>query len=180
MSIRFDNGKNYLCSMKQDSYMKAFLMNYCLRDSCYQCAFKQEARQADITLADFWGINRVASEMNDDRGTSLVMIHSEQGEKLFAAVRDELESMPVDWKASIDMNSAMCASAACPPKRDRFMENLKKKRFLPTVKRYCRQPVSTVFKKHMASVRYLPNCVLRKILGAEKYDNLRSAIKEKK
>lgn len=179
MSIRFSNGKSYLCSMKQDSFMKAFLMNYCLRDSCYQCAFKQEARQADITLADFWGINRIAPEMNDDRGTSLVLIHTEQGKTLFDEVCDTLKSMPVGWKASIDMNSAMYASVARPPRRDRFMKDLQKKHFMPTVKRYCRQPVSEVLRKHKESIRYLPNRVLRKLLGPEKYDNLRSAIKGK-
>ena len=177
ISIRFSNGKNYLRPMKQDSFMKAFLMNFCLRDSCYQCAFKQEARQADITLADFWGINWVAPQMNDDRGTSLVLIHSEQGENLFVAVREELEWMPVEWKASIDMNPAMCASVARPPRRDRFMEDLKKKRFLPTVKRYCRQPVSALLKKHMGSIQYLPNRILMRLLGADRYEKLKKVLK---
>ena len=57
--------------------MKIFLQNLSLRDSCYDCKFKKYNRISDITLADFWGIDNIMPEMNDNKGTSLVVINSE-------------------------------------------------------------------------------------------------------
>ena len=81
----FWNGRNsarqkevYIPS-SQDSFMRMFLRNYCLRPSCYECEAKL-VRCADLTLADFWGINFVAPEMNDNKGVSLVIIRSQRGQ----------------------------------------------------------------------------------------------------
>lgn len=63
----------------------------CLRPSCYRCDFRQEERFADITLADFWGIDRVVPEMNDDRGTSLVLIHTPRGQAIWEEISSGLE-----------------------------------------------------------------------------------------
>ena len=63
--IQHDKKKVYIPS-SQDSFMRMFLRNYCLRPSCYECEAKL-VRCADLTLADFWGINFVAPEMNDNK-----------------------------------------------------------------------------------------------------------------
>ena len=71
----------YRCKYaSQDSFMRMFLRNYCLRPSCYECEAKL-VRCADLTLADFWGINFVAPEMNDNKGVSLVIIRSQRGHR---------------------------------------------------------------------------------------------------
>ena len=51
------------------AYMQMFLRDYCLRPSCYECAAKK-VKMSDLTIADFWGINDVAPDMND--GISLM------------------------------------------------------------------------------------------------------------
>ena len=47
--------------------------NLYIRPSCGDCDFKGIPRQSDITLADFWGIE---SKLDDDKGTSLVLINN--------------------------------------------------------------------------------------------------------
>ena len=63
----------------EDPYMKVFLSNISLRPSCYSCPSKAGKSQSDITIADFWGINRVMPEFDDDKGVSLVLVYSEKG-----------------------------------------------------------------------------------------------------
>ena len=70
---KFSTTKESIYYSSQDSFMRMFLRNYCLRPSCYECEAKL-VRCADLTLADFWGINFVAPEMNDNKGVSLVII----------------------------------------------------------------------------------------------------------
>ena len=54
-----------------------------IRPSCGSCQFKGIPRQSDITLGDFWGIEH---SLDDDRGTSMVMLNSDKGERLFRLV----------------------------------------------------------------------------------------------
>jgi len=54
-------------------FMRGFLQNLYLRPSCYHCRFRCFQSGSDITLADLWGVMRVAPQFDDDKGTSLVL-----------------------------------------------------------------------------------------------------------
>jgi len=71
---------NYALSsvFTENAYMKAFLSNLSLRPSCYACPAKAGKSGADITIGDFWGIENVMSEFDDDRGVSLVFLHNQR------------------------------------------------------------------------------------------------------
>ena len=53
--------------------MKLFLDDYILRPSCYSCQFRKGRSGADFTLGDFWGIQDICQNMDDDKGTSLLL-----------------------------------------------------------------------------------------------------------
>lgn len=57
----------------QDEYMKLFLSNLTLRPSCYNCPVRSGRSGSDITLGDFWGINDLAPEINDNKGCNIVL-----------------------------------------------------------------------------------------------------------
>lgn len=63
----------------EDPYMKGFLSNIYLRPSCYGCVSKNGVSHSDITIADFWGINRIMPDYDDDKGVSLVLINTNRG-----------------------------------------------------------------------------------------------------
>lgn len=91
MKVDFENGKSYC----KDRYHDAFFIGYLqaknfARPSCYSCRFKNMPRGSDITLADFWGIEKIDPEMDQDCGTSLVITNSEKGKKLFESLDDRL------------------------------------------------------------------------------------------
>lgn len=71
-----------LSSCHRDNlFMRAFLSDMILRPSCYDCKAKQGRSMSDITIADFWGINNSHPEMDDDKGTGLILIHTTKGQK---------------------------------------------------------------------------------------------------
>lgn len=123
MKLTYDRG-GYSKDLQCDPYLTAFLKNVSLRPSCYRCRFKTAGRQSDITLADFWGVRRVAADMDDDRGTSLVLVHSDRGDALFQAIADRMTSKPVDLERALAMNAAALRSAALPTARDEFFSLL--------------------------------------------------------
>lgn len=60
-----------------NAYMRSFLENLTIRPSCFECLFRGlNQHQSDISIADFWGIENIHPEMDDDKGTSFVMINN--------------------------------------------------------------------------------------------------------
>lgn len=101
-------------------YIKAFLRDLCLRPSCYQCAAKGGRSGADITIADFWGVERACPELDDNRGTSLVLVHTEKGRTVWNALENiEWRSVTID--AALRSNPSYFKSVRRPRRRDIFM-----------------------------------------------------------
>ncbi len=69
----YGSSKEVYISKSKDPYMQMFLSDFCLRPSCYECKAKT-LRLSDLTIGDFWGIDTIAPEMNDSKGTSLVIV----------------------------------------------------------------------------------------------------------
>lgn len=74
VKIIFRNGKIEMMPFFENPYMKAFLSNLSLRPSCYACPTKLHHAQSDITLADFWGVNEIKPDIDDDKGCGLILI----------------------------------------------------------------------------------------------------------
>lgn len=64
-------------------YMRAFLSNMILRPSCYHCKAKSGRSHSDITIADYWGIQHLHPQMDDDKGTGLVFLNTPKGQDFF-------------------------------------------------------------------------------------------------
>ncbi len=84
----FENKKEYKKFAGDDLYLRGFVADYYLRPSCYDCQFKGDNIKSDITLADFWGIDKVNPKINDNKGISLVVIHSQKGQQIFDEIKD--------------------------------------------------------------------------------------------
>ena len=65
-------------SLDENIFMRGFLTNLYLRPSCYSCQFKSGKSGSDITLGDFWGIDKILPTFDDDKGVSLVLINREE------------------------------------------------------------------------------------------------------
>ena len=83
--VRLSDGKNVLI----EDYAKLYRSDDFMRESCYHCEFTKVHRGTDITIGDFWSIERVAPEFANKQGTSVVLVHTEAGIELFeTASRD--------------------------------------------------------------------------------------------
>lgn len=70
-----------------DSWRNLFYSNKMLRPSCYRCPFTTIKRESDITIADFWGIERSSrQDVKDQLGVSLVLANDTKGDNLVRAL----------------------------------------------------------------------------------------------
>lgn len=91
LKATFDNGVVYYGKNHEDAYFQAFIREYIMRPSCYDCHFVGTKRFGDITLADFWGYKQKNSEKNNrNKGISIVMTNTLKGEKMFNQIRGKL------------------------------------------------------------------------------------------
>lgn len=86
MRILFENGREYAVPFRNDIFMNMFLGNIDLRPACHDCRFKEFPRVSDMTLGDCWGIHKHMPEMDDDQGTSVVLVHTKKGQELLKAL----------------------------------------------------------------------------------------------
>ena len=77
------------CPFNEDAFMRGFLANIYLRPSCYGCASKNGVSHSDLTIGDFWGINRIMPDFDDDKGVSVVMINTIGGDRMFDRLKFE-------------------------------------------------------------------------------------------
>ena len=106
VSLSFINGAEYCSTFDRDLFMNAFLSNICLRLSCYNCHSKSLNRESDITLADFWGVDNVIPELFDDIGTSLVLVNSKKGMKIFEYISQYMKCRETDIDVAVSYNLA--------------------------------------------------------------------------
>ena len=78
------------------------------RPSCYDCKFKGFPRISDITLADFWGIEKLEKGFDRNLGTSLVMINSKRGETFFELVKNNIHYVQMPFESIFPGNPGKC------------------------------------------------------------------------
>lgn len=149
--ISFENKKEYKNFASQNLYMRGFLLNLFLRPSCYMCNFKGIERQADITLADFWGVENVLPK-DDDKGTSLVLTNTKKGQELFELAKNSITFNNVDRINALSYNSAATKSCEKPLKRQEFFNTAEKTSMYKALNKYCKIKLSVKIKSFIKKI----------------------------
>ena len=134
----FEDGRQYVRIRKADDFIYCFLGTHISsRPSCADCRYKQLPRVADITIADFWGIEKTDPEMYSSKGTSLVLLNNEKGKAYFSEVAEKLVIKNEPLKAAVDNNTALIRNPVWPKvKRDKFYKALADKGFRYAMQKY--------------------------------------------
>lgn len=86
------------------NYVHMFYSHIMLRECCYSCPYTNFNRVSDITVADFWGWDKVSDLFQDNKGVSLLMVNSDKGQYLLDLVRDEIHLISSDRKSCMQHN----------------------------------------------------------------------------
>ncbi len=103
LDIRLTSNKHIFLTKDTSAYEKAFHSSLALRDSCYDCKFSDFPRQGDLSLGDFWGIKDHLPSLDDDLGTSVVLLNTQKANDIFhvsvKSLKSEINIMPasLDW-----------------------------------------------------------------------------------
>ncbi len=148
-------------SISSEVFKELFYKHNILRPSCYECKYKHIYHPGDITIADYWGIDKACPGFNDNKGVSLVLINSEKGEEYFDDVSGSLEYSMTDINNSLQ--PALQKPFPCPITRDQFWKDLKVKDFDYIAKEY--GGLLTPFQEFVLKWKNRAKKVLKLIIG---------------
>lgn len=151
--VVFESGDVYYGISMEDDFRRGYHTNVFCRPSCYECQFKGFPRIADLTIADYWGIENIDRNLDMNIGTSMILLNSEKGIVFFDETKNKLEYRETDFESVLCGNIALRFSIE-PAKidRDAFFKDLDEYGFDFVTQKY--YPASAQAKvKRMISLR---------------------------
>ena len=124
IKIQFENGQEYCVPFSNDKFINIFLSNIDLRPSCHNCQFKSFPRVSDITIGDSWGIQNYMPEMDDDKGTSVILVHTEKGRRVLNEIQKKLIIKMAELDKALPLTVDSRISVMKHPNRGRFWADL--------------------------------------------------------
>lgn len=113
----YANGNRSVISSNESLYMRMFVGDFICRSSCEKCNFKGYSRCSDLTIGDFWGIWDIMPDMDDNKGTSVLLFQSQKGQRLFEQISDRCTVAEVFLEQASRKNPSMLYSSAVSTKR---------------------------------------------------------------
>ncbi len=134
-----------------------------LRPSCYRCKWARPQRAGDITLGDFWGIEKLDPNLDPKTGISEVLVNSERGHALIERIKDNLSIWFKEFKLSevISGNGCLQAPTRLKPERAEFFADLKQDTFDNVVAKHLVSKHQWVFNLYYAMPGFLRRTVRR-------------------
>lgn len=165
--VRLADGQVKFETRHQSNYTQGYIGTHAyMRPSCYECKFRGFPRMADVTLADFWGIEKYSKALEKDLGTSLVMINSEKGKEWFDRIQNRLNYISMPFDATLNGNPALTKDAAKPDiDREQFFRDVNELKFTELAERYSFFKRDTMKSKIKKAIKFILRIGKRSLTG---------------
>ncbi len=154
--VYFENKRQISENYYKNYYIQGFGMGLFSRPCCHSCQFTGSDRVGDITIGDFWGIDKIDKTMDDNKGTSVVLLNNSKAEEIFNEIKINLKYKEVDIKSAFKYNHK---KPSVPDiNRERFFKELDVTEFDILIDRYMRTD-----KLKTKIGKYIPKFIKEKI-----------------
>jgi len=130
------NDKSLFQNNRSNFFKRVFLNRLSVRPSCFDCRYKSNSRQSDVSIGDFWGIEKVHPELSTSNGVSLVIIHTDVGGSLLDKYKSRAVIRKVDINTVMDYSPFYINSVKVPKLRNIFMKDFQRYDFYIFVKKW--------------------------------------------
>ncbi len=126
--------KECSCPIAEDPYSRIYFQNYSIRPSCHTCPFCTLIRNSDMTIGDFWGIEKIKPDLDDGMGNSLVIVHSGKGRQLWNAVKAYCQYF--ECEENDVLQPRLISPTVMPEDRKKFWDAYKKHGISYVIQKY--------------------------------------------
>ena len=152
VNIEFADNQRYCIKFYEDKFMQMFLGNIDLRPSCHNCRFKGFPRISDMTIGDSWGIENYMPDMDDDRGTSVIIVNSLKGKQMLEAVVGSLNLREASLDKALPKAEVSKQSVEMHPNRKKFFKCVEKGESIDAL---CAYLSKSLIQKVLSLIRYI-------------------------
>ena len=137
-SLRIDGDKRFIKNGRSTYFFTGYFKQLFSRPSCSNCLYKRGNRISDITISDCWGYKNIAPELDDNKGLSSIICHSEKGLYLFTKIKEFLIWKETDIEDIYKYNSNYNISAPMGKERNNFWNDYHKMSKKKLFCKYCK------------------------------------------
>lgn len=145
---------------RDSAYMRALFTCLDLRPICHSCPFKFCKSHSDITIADYWGINELHPEMDDDLGTSMIYVHTKKGDKYLDL--SKIDYIETSYEEAFKYNNIL-SSTPINPRRNLFFSYIERRSVIKTINVF-----SLISMPHYYMRVYIKRLLGKRIVGVIK------------
>lgn len=113
------NNGNYHRGVESDPWLRAFFSGAINRPSCYHCHFRKRYRVSDFTIWDCFQVGRFSKDLDNDKGATRVLIHTQKGNVFFEQIKSALRYVEVEPDSLVETTHEMFYSLPEPDKKER-------------------------------------------------------------
>ncbi|HMM07364.1 MAG TPA: Coenzyme F420 hydrogenase/dehydrogenase, beta subunit C-terminal domain [Clostridiales bacterium] len=113
------NKKIYSKRGDEDAYFSAFMNGLTFRENCYQCPYAQIQRVGDLTIGDFWGLDKDTLDGYPGK-PSVILVNTEKGDRMLSWIEDVVVMKQSVVDKAIQGNSQLIAPTTRHPHREVF------------------------------------------------------------
>lgn len=146
----------------QDPYFFAFMKHSIYQPACFDCQYSGSERIGDITLGDFWGLDKKIEEQSPVQGINMVFANNEDGKLLLSIVKDELVLIKRNIYEAINGNDTLKCPTIMEKEYDNLWEEIRNAGFHKAVnkvyklnwkKRYIKSKMKLMYKKITGEIK---------------------------
>lgn len=126
---RGDGRRECCLAPARDPFRSLYSRALGMRPCCHTCRYTGFPRIADVTLGDFWGVERLFPGRNDNRGVSAVLANTAKGLALVQSCLPSLEWWHADTDQIVAGNPNLVMATPAPPLREAFFETFRSRDF---------------------------------------------------
>ena len=153
MLVQYEDGKEYLQNGMKDPFFYLYLTHLSFRPSCFSCPFRTCRRVSDFTIADCWGIDKVDSSFDDDKGCTTLILQNTKAENVFSNIKKDLFYHSYSIEIVKEYNPYICRQIEKNPCRDDFFAVYREKGFKAAVSRYCKIKNPSFIRRVLSFIR---------------------------
>lgn len=124
MNVKTDRNRgNYHKGVDSDPWLRAFFSSICNRPSCHSCYFRKQYRVSDFTIWDCFHVGRFSKTLDNDKGATRVLVHTEKARRYFDEIKSEVDFVQVAPELLVAGTKEMQESVMPHDKRSLFFQD---------------------------------------------------------
>lgn len=148
--IYFDDGTSIFNEEDTRLWETIFYSHIAVRPSCHSCRFSNLNRVGDLTIGDYWGVEKFHPQFSNAKGASIILVNSEKGKSVFPEIASSLEYEETNVVSALP--SSLVYSTTPHPCRKQFWKHYEKKSFEEMVDLYYGGGVKNRIRRKLYSI----------------------------